>query len=1268
MPILPYLLAAAVAAGDTGAARPIAADPLMGPGVSHALAAARAANIRNVRYALRLNVVERDTARGHASLRFDLARRGDVIVDFRGPRLEALVVNGRAYGTRDGGALPPGWFNGAHLRIPASALRAGPNEVQARFASLIAPAGASIIRFRDESDQSEYLYTLLVPSDANALFPCFDQPDIKARLTLALTVREGWNAIGNGVRERIDAGGDSTSTVHFRESEPLPTYLFAFAAGPWRTLDGARRPTPLLVRASRAREVERDSLQGQVASALDSFERFFGVPYPFQQFQHLLAPAFPFGGMEHPGVTMFNEESFIYREPPTLTQRLGRRATIYHEVAHQWFGDYVTMRWFDDLWLKEGFATYMAAKMQELEGQPNPWMSFYLRNKPLAYDVDRTAGTTPVWQSLANLDQAKSNYGPIVYNKAPGILKQLNYLVGDSAFRAGVHDFLVAHAYGNATWRDLLAAIGRAAKRDLVPWGEQYILRPGMPVLEQQLALRDGRVERLTLAQRPANPISGGGRWPIRTEVVLWRAGATPVSIPVELTGEQVEVAAAAGQPAPDFVFANANDNAYALVMLDARSAAWLEQHIGEVPDTFLRAMLWGAMWDLVREARLEPARFLAMVLRELPRERDEQVAGGLLGRAGRTLTTYLSAGQRDDVQLAAESALLAQAGDSTRPYGIRKGALDLYVDVSRTPAARARLLAWLDSTSTAGLPLRQPTRWALVTALAAQAHPEARALIAREAARDTVSGRRRAFIAGAAFPEATVKRDYFARYFADTTLNEEWATASLGAFNDPAQSALTLPYLTPALDSLPWIQRNRRIFFLGNWITSFMRGQQSAEALRAVDAFLAANPSLGADLRQKVLQARDELERTVRIRAAVVSPRERSPIVIPRERSPIVIPRERSPIVIPRERSPIVIPRERSDRGIQAVGGSGRPLPREEQIPRSARNDNTYTIANFRFRSGETLPELRIHYVTLGRPRRDANGVVRNAVLMLHGTTGTGTGLVTPMSPLFAPGAPLDTSTHYVILPDGIGHGASSKPSDGLRMRFPKYSYDDMVEAQYRLLTEGLGVNHLRLILGTSMGCMHAWVWGEEHPAFVDGLVPLACAPTAIAGRNRMIRRMIVDDIMQDPDWRGGDYARQPARGLRAAMGQLFIMTSAPLVQQRQAPTRAAADSMIMAYLDRQVRTHDANDVIYAFEASRDYDPSSRLAEISAPVLAINSADDFVNPPELGMMERLVPRVARARYILIPTGPATRGHGTHSQPAIWGKDLAEFLRQLPER
>lgn len=320
-------------------------------------------------------------------------------------------------------------------------------------------------------------------------------------------------------------------------------------------------------------------------------------------------------------------------------------------------------------------------------------------------------------------------------------------------------------------------------------------------------------------------------------------------------------------------------------------------------------------------------------------------------------------------------------------------------------------------------------------------------------------------------------------------------------------------------------------------------------------------------------------------------------------------------------------------------------------------------------FASGETLPEVRLHYTTLGRPRKDAAGVVRNAVLILHGTGGTGRGFLSATygGELFASGKLLDTARYFIILPDNIGHGGSSKPSDGLRMKFPHYTYDDMVQLQHRLLTEGLGVNHLRLVMGTSMGCMHAWVWVERFPQFADGAAPLACAPTAIAGRNRMMRRMIMDDIRDDPEWRNGDYTTQP-RGLRAAQGMLFMMTSAPLVQQRQAPTREAADSLIRRYIESRTAATDANDMLYYFDASRDYDPSSQLGQVTTPVLAINSADDAVNPPELGLMERLIPQVKGAKYILIPTSDQTRGHGTHSIPAIWGKYLREFLDALPER
>lgn len=327
------------------------------------------------------------------------------------------------------------------------------------------------------------------------------------------------------------------------------------------------------------------------------------------------------------------------------------------------------------------------------------------------------------------------------------------------------------------------------------------------------------------------------------------------------------------------------------------------------------------------------------------------------------------------------------------------------------------------------------------------------------------------------------------------------------------------------------------------------------------------------------------------------------------------------------------------------------------------------YIARDFKFSTGDALPELRLHYTTLGTPQRDAAGVVRNAVMILHGTGGSGRSFLsaTYAGELFGPGKLLDTARYYIVLPDGIGHGGSSKPSDGLHARFPKYTYDDMVRAQQVLLTKGLGVNHLRLVMGTSMGCMHAWVWGYTFPDFVDGLVPLACAPAPIVGRNRMMRKMIMDDIRNDPAWQGGEYTEQP-KGVIAASQLLFMMTSAPLVQHRQAPTREAADSAAVAYLAARVRVTDANDMLYQFDASRDYDPSGHLAQVTTPVLAINSADDLVNPPELGIMERLMPQVAKGTFILLPISAQTRGHGTHSVPTVWGGHLSAFLKTLPQR
>lgn len=325
---------------------------------------------------------------------------------------------------------------------------------------------------------------------------------------------------------------------------------------------------------------------------------------------------------------------------------------------------------------------------------------------------------------------------------------------------------------------------------------------------------------------------------------------------------------------------------------------------------------------------------------------------------------------------------------------------------------------------------------------------------------------------------------------------------------------------------------------------------------------------------------------------------------------------------------------------------------------------EGDYVIKGFRFVSGETLPELNIHYTTLGKPARDKNGKVTNAVIIMHGTTGNGRNFLSPQfaGGLFGPGQLLDATRYYIILPDGIGHGKSGKPSNGMHMKFPKYTYDDMVAAQYSLVTKKLGINHLRLVMGTSMGAMHTWVWGYTYPDFMDALMPLASLPVAIAGRNRMMRKMAINLIEIDPAWKAGEYTAEPVVGLTGAASSLFFMGSSPLQLQKKAPTREQAEKILDAMEKSYISSLDANDLIYQLDASRNYDPSSHLSKIKAPLYAVNSADDEVNPPELGIMDREIKNVPKGKYILLPITDQTAGHGTHSNPAIWGNYLGELL------
>ena len=598
--------------------------------------------------------------------------------------------------------------------------------------------------------------------------------------------------------------------------------------------------------------------------------------FPFGKFDMLLAPAFPFGGMEHVGAIFYNESRFVFREPPTLTQRLGRNATIYHEVAHQWFGDLVTMRWFDDLWLKEGFATYMAAKMQaDLAPGTGAWKTFYLRNKPLAYAIDQTTGTTPVWQELENLDLAKSNYGPIVYNKAPSILKQLNYLVGEEAFREGLRLFLRRHAYANATWEDLLAALEessghvagrlrravhpprRDADRGAGRWRRRADASHGSP----SSSARRGSWRGTRAAGGPAGCACGSATTTART----W---CSPSPSPAR----QTVVEAAARPPRTRTASSRTTRT----------SATASSSSTPRAPRTSRRT--WGRLED-------EPAAGDGVGGDVEPGAGGADGARPLRGRG----PARAPARARRAARRLPAGALDHGAPALPGRRGARRGAARLRADApgagcrtTRSPTAfgrRASTRCWrwrapprrvavlkellAGERRFDGEPLREPSRWAAVqTLLALDGSRRGLPLPRRaRAGRPSPEAARRAFVAGAAVPAAASKAEYFRRYLEDPELNEEWVTASLDLFNHPDHAALSLPYLRPALEKLPWIQENRRIFFLPQWVGSFVGGHHSAEALEMVDRYLADHPELPADLRRKVLEARDELERTVEVR-----------------------------------------------------------------------------------------------------------------------------------------------------------------------------------------------------------------------------------------------------------------------------------------------------------------------------------------------------------------------------------------------------------------
>ena len=656
-------------------------------GIPRELARARASRISDVRYQLQFTLVPHaPTVAGHEELLFHLSSAGAVLLDFREGNAAKLLVNGAA--------SSPEIENG-HITLPATALHTGEaeNVVSMDFNAPVAPAGKAITRFEDKDDNSEYLYTLFVPMDADMAFPCFDQPDLKGRFRLELIAPANWTVISNTAAESDLRIGPGQAHTLFAETQPISTYLFAFAAGPFRKVHQTPGLPGLFVRKSKFKraETEAPEVQQITADGIKYLAEFFAQPFPFPKYDLVMLPGFAYGGMEHAGATFLREESILFRTAPTHSDLLGRDILLLHELTHQWFGDLTTMRWFDDLWLKEGFAQYMAYQaLATLKPNENIWKRFYQAIKPAAYGIDSTKGTTPIYQDIANLKDAKSAYGAIVYSKAPGILKQLAFVLGGENFRDGLRLYLKGHLYANAEWSDLVGAFERVSGKSLESWAQMWIRHRGMPQLQAEWSCDgQGHIRQFVLSQRDV--LGEGGIWPIATQVLLSYPSGPSLTLHAQLETGKIEMKEALGKPCPQYVFANDHDYAYGRFLLDPQSRAVVIEKLAGVADIFQRTLLWGSLWDSVREAELAPREFLDLALRLLPSEQDEALAQNLIGHVITGLHRYVSATTR--------AAIVPKAEPLAADRMLRAPEQDLRIiwfralrGVAETETARARL------------------------------------------------------------------------------------------------------------------------------------------------------------------------------------------------------------------------------------------------------------------------------------------------------------------------------------------------------------------------------------------------------------------------------------------------------------------------------------------------------------------------------------------------------------------------------------------------
>lgn len=836
-----------------------------GAGIPLAVAEARAAAIADLRYALRLTVPDdvKQPIEGVNRLTFMLARTTPLVIDFAPSRdhVKRVAANGRDTAFT--------WTNG-HIVLPAAALVAGRNTIEIAFTA----GEASLNR------SPEFLYALFVPARAHLALPVFDQPDLKARWSLELTYPAGWTAVSNGavtseqlaVLDHAHRPSRQMRTTMFAETEPLSTYLFSFVVGDFmvETAERAGRTYRMFHRETDAAKVarNRDSVFDLHARALAFMEEYTGIPYPFGKFDFVLIPAFQFGGMEHAGKILYNASGLLLDESATQNQHLGRASVIAHETAHMWFGDLVTMRWFNDVWMKEVFANFMAAKIVNPSfPEVNHELRFLLSHYPAAYEVDRTPGANAIRQPLENLNEAGSLYGAIIYQKAPVIMRHLEHLMGETIFRDGLRDYLEQFAFRNATWSDLIAILDRRTPRDLAAWSRVWVEEPGRPALRTSLAVDEGRITRLAFEQAAEHEglQSRPATWPQELRVALgYPDGIRTLRVSIE--GATTVLDKAAGLPAPLYVLPNAEGWAYGGFRLDRRSLAYLPGNIHAIPDPLTRGAAWVTLWDAVLHGDLLPAAFVDAAMTALPREVDEQLTSRVLGYLANTWWKFLAPDDRRSRIVALEALLTggieraATASQKASWFGTLRG-----VFATRETTAWMRRV-WEKKETIRGLPLAEADYTNLAQSLAVREVDGWQQMLEAQHARIENPDRkaRFAFVMPALSADPTVRERWFLS-LADVSnrRREPWVLEGLDFLHHPLRAEASAKYVRPSLELLWEIQKTGDIFFPTRWMNATLSGHTSQEVARTVREFLASlPPTYPPRLRNTILVAADELLR----------------------------------------------------------------------------------------------------------------------------------------------------------------------------------------------------------------------------------------------------------------------------------------------------------------------------------------------------------------------------------------------------------------------